>query len=200
MGPLALLDEIGLDIAAKVGKVMADAFPDRMRPHAILHRLQVTERLGRKSGAGFYRYEGGERKGPDEKLRGELGLSPAGESETPVYDDDYLVSRCLYPMVNEAARALSEGIVGSPGEGDLALVLGIGWPPFRGGLLTWADEVGPAEIVERLTHWSTLIDPRFAPSTALKERARSGGFHGARQGMAGTPAREPAGGQASLGF
>jgi 3-hydroxyacyl-CoA dehydrogenase/enoyl-CoA hydratase/3-hydroxybutyryl-CoA epimerase len=200
MGPLALLDEIGLDIAAKVGKVMADAFPDRMRAHAILHRLQVTERLGRKSGAGFYRYEGGERKGPDEKLRGELGLAPAGESETPVYDDDYLVSRCLYPMVNEAARALSEGIVASPGEGDLALVLGIGWPPFRGGLLTWADEVGPAEIVERLTHWSTLIDPRFAPSTALKERARSGGFHGARQGMSATPAREPAGGQASLGF
>jgi 3-hydroxyacyl-CoA dehydrogenase/enoyl-CoA hydratase/3-hydroxybutyryl-CoA epimerase len=199
MGPLALLDEIGLDIAAKVGKVMADAFPDRMRPHAILHRLQVTERLGRKSGAGFYRYEGGERKGPDEKLRGELGLAPAGEAETPVYDDDYLVSRCLYPMVNEAARALSEGIVASPGEGDLALVLGIGWPPFRGGLLTWADEVGTGEIVERLTHWATLIDPRFAPSTALKERARSGGFHGARPGVA-TPVGEPAGDQASLGF
>lgn len=198
MGPLALLDEIGLDIAAKVGKVMAEAFPDRMRPHAILHRLQVTERLGRKSGAGFYRYEGGERKGPDEKLRGELGLAP-GEGETPVYDDDYLVSRCLYPMVNEAARALSEGIVASPGEGDLALVLGIGWPPFRGGLLTWADEVGLGEIVESLTHWSTLIDPRFAPSTALKERARSGGFHGARPDVA-APAVEPAGDQASLGF
>ena len=198
MGPLALLDEIGLDVAAKVGKVMAEAFPDRMRPHAILHRLQVTERLGRKSGVGFYRYEGGERKGPDEKLRGELGLPSAGESEAPVYDDDTLVSRCLYPMVNEAARALAEGIVASPGEGDLALVLGIGWPPFRGGLLRWADEVGPAEIVERLTHWSTLIDPRFAPSTALKERARSGGFHGSR--AVARAATEPAGDQASLGF
>lgn len=198
MGPLALLDEIGLDVAAKVGKVMADAFPDRMRPHAILHRLQVTERLGRKSGAGFYRYDDGERKGPDEKLRGELGLPSAGESEAPVYDDDTLVSRCLYPMVNEAARALAEDIVASPGEGDLALVLGIGWPPFRGGLLRWADEVGPAEIVERLTHWSTLIDPRFAPSTALKERARSGGFHGSR--AVARAATEPAGDQASLGF
>jgi 3-hydroxyacyl-CoA dehydrogenase len=78
-------------------------------------------------------------------------------------------------MVNEAARALAEGIVGSPGDGDLALVMGIGWPPFRGGLLRWADAVGLPEIVERLSHWSTLIDPRFAPSGALKERARAGG-------------------------
>jgi 3-hydroxyacyl-CoA dehydrogenase/enoyl-CoA hydratase/3-hydroxybutyryl-CoA epimerase len=175
LGPLALLDEIGLDVAAKVGKVMAEAYPDRMRSHAILHRLQVTERLGKKSEAGFYRYQGGERKGPDEKLRGELGLPPTGEGETPVYDDDYLVTRCLYPMVNEAARALAEGIVESPGDGDLALVMGIGWPPFRGGLLRWADEVGLPEIVERLSHWSTLIDSRFAPSGALKERARAGG-------------------------
>jgi len=175
MGPLALLDEIGLDIAAKVGKVMADAYPDRMRPHALLHRLQVTERLGKKSGAGFYRYQGGGRKGPDEKLRGELGLPPTGEGETPVYDDDYLVTRSLYPMVNEAARALAEGIVGSPGEGDLALVMGIGWPPFRGGLMRWADAVGLPEIVERLGHWSALVGPRFAPSAALRERARRGG-------------------------
>jgi 3-hydroxyacyl-CoA dehydrogenase/enoyl-CoA hydratase/3-hydroxybutyryl-CoA epimerase len=199
MGPLALLDEIGLDIAAKVGKVMADAYPDRMRPHAILHRLQVTARLGKKSGAGFYRYQGGERKGPDEKLRGELGLPPKGEGETPVYDDDYLVTRSLYPMVNEAARALDEGIVGSAGEGDLALVMGIGWPPFRGGLMRWADAERVPEIVERLGHWSALVDPRFAPSAALKERARGGGFYGepvasAASGAAGDD------GQALLGL
>ncbi|MGH7565980.1 MAG: 3-hydroxyacyl-CoA dehydrogenase NAD-binding domain-containing protein [Gemmatimonadota bacterium] len=200
MGPLALLDEIGLDIAAKVGKVMADAYPDRMRPHALLHRLQVTERLGKKSGAGFYRYQGDERKGPDEKLRGELGLPPTGQGETPVYDDDYLVSRSLYPMVNEAARAMAEGIVSSPGEGDLALVMGVGWPPFRGGLMRWADAVGLPEIVERLGHWSALVDPRFAPSAALRERVRGGvGFYNepataAASGAVGDD------GQALLGF
>jgi 3-hydroxyacyl-CoA dehydrogenase/enoyl-CoA hydratase/3-hydroxybutyryl-CoA epimerase len=200
MGPLALLDEIGLDVAAKVGKVMADAYPDRMRPHAILHRLQVTERLGRKSGAGFYRYEGSQRKGADEKLRGELGLPPIGEGQTPVYDDDYLVTRTLYPMVNEAARALADGIVSTPGEGDLALVMGIGWPPFRGGLLRWADEVGQAEIVERLGHWSALLDQRFAPSAALRERARVGrGFYGEpTTTIARGVVRED--GQASLGL
>jgi hypothetical protein len=111
-------------------------------------------------------------------LRGELGLPPTGEGETPVYDDDYLVTRSLYPMVNEAARALDEGIVGSAGEGDLALVMGIGWPPFRGGLMRWADAERVPEIVERLGHWSALVDPRFAPSAALKERARGGGFYG----------------------
>jgi 3-hydroxyacyl-CoA dehydrogenase/enoyl-CoA hydratase/3-hydroxybutyryl-CoA epimerase len=201
MGPLALLDEIGLDIAAKVGKVMAEAFPDRMRPHALLHRLQVTERLGRKSGAGFYRYQGEERKGPDEKLRGELGLPPAGEGETPVYDDDYLVTRCLYPMVNEGARALAEGIVASPGEGDLALVMGIGWPPFRGGLMRWADEVGLPGIVERLERWSSLIDPRFAPSAALRERARAGiGFYDGPAGPAPRTASVRHDDQASLGL
>jgi 3-hydroxyacyl-CoA dehydrogenase/enoyl-CoA hydratase/3-hydroxybutyryl-CoA epimerase len=200
MGPLALLDEVGLDIAAKVGKVMAEAYPDRMRPHALLHRLQATERLGRKSGAGFYRYQGDERKEPDERLRGELGLPPAGEGATPVYDEDYLVTRSLYPMVNEAARAVAEGIVETPGEGDLALVLGIGWPPFRGGLMRWADEEGLAEIVERLERWSTLIDPRFAPSVALRERARAGGgFYGERLAQgAGVASR--AEDQASLGL
>ena len=160
----------------------------------------MTERLGRKSGAGFYRYEGSERKGPDEKLRGELGLPPTGEGQTPVYDDDYLVTRTLYPMVNEAARALADGIVSTPGEGDLALVLGIGWPPFRGGLLRWADDVGAAEIVERLGHWSALVDPRFAPSAALRERARSGeGFYGEpAAAVARGAVRED--GQATLGL
>ncbi|HUF89364.1 MAG TPA: 3-hydroxyacyl-CoA dehydrogenase NAD-binding domain-containing protein [Gemmatimonadota bacterium] len=197
MGPLALLDEIGLDVAAKVGKVMADAYPDRMRPHALLHRLQVTERLGRKSGAGFYRYDKGERKGPDSELRGELALPTGGE--TPVYDDDYLVTRCLFPMVNEASRALAEGIVASPGEGDLALVLGIGWPPFRGGLMRWADAVGLPEIVERLERWSSLVDPRFAPSSALRERVREGaGFYGPAPVAASRGA--VADDQGSLGF
>ncbi|CAN5135934.1 fatty acid oxidation complex subunit alpha FadJ [soil metagenome] len=181
MGPLALLDEVGLDIAARVGKVLGEAFPDRMRPHALLHRLETIGRLGKKSGRGFYRYEEGRRKDSDPRLREELGLAPgsAGE-EAPVFDDEYIVARCLYPMVNEAARALAERIVDSPGDGDLALVLGIGWPPFRGGLLQWADEVGLGRIVDRLEEWSAAIDRRFVPSEPLRERVRwDGGFYGA---------------------
>lgn len=179
LGPLALLDEVGLDVAAKVGRVLAQAFPDRMRPHALLHRLEMTGRLGKKSGRGFYVHEDGRRK-VDDGLREELGLAPAeGDPEEPVFDEEYLVARCLYPMVNEAARALDEGIVGSPDDGDLALVMGIGWPPFRGGLLRWADEVGPGRIAGRLEEWAAAVDPRFAPSAALRERARwRGGFYG----------------------
>lgn len=181
MGPLALLDEVGLDIAARVGKVLAEAFPDRMRAHVLLHRLESTGRLGRKSGRGFYRYQNGHREEPDRKLRRELGLAAGngpGE-EAPVYDDEYLVARCLYPMVNEAARALSDKIVESAADGDLALVLGIGWPPYRCGLLRWADEVGVARIVDRLDEWVEAIDPRFTPSEPLRERARwEGGFYG----------------------
>lgn len=183
MGPIALLDEVGLDIAAKVGKVLEREFPDRMKPSPLLRRLESTGRLGKKAGLGFYRWEGGERKGPDTGLRDELGLpggrGPAGE-EAPVFDDGYLVARCLYPMVNEAARALAEDVVDSPADGDLALVMGMGWPPFRGGLLRWADEVGIQRIVDRLDEWAEAIDPRFAPAEPLRERARwRGGFYGA---------------------
>ena len=179
MGPLALLDEVGLDVAAKVGRVLAQAFPDRMRPHALLHRLEMTGRLGKKSGRGFYVHADGRRE-VDDGLREELGLAPTGgDGEEPVFDEEYLIARCLYPMVNEAARALDERIVESPDDGDLALVMGIGWPPFRGGLLRWADEVGPGRIVGRLDEWAAAVDPRFAPSPALHERARwRGGFYG----------------------
>ncbi len=179
MGPLALLDEVGLDVAAKVGRVLAQAFPDRMRPHALLHRLEMTGRLGKKSGRGFYVHEGGRRE-VDGGLREELGLMPVGGAgEESVFDEEYLIARCLYPMVNEAARALDEGIVEGPEDGDLALVMGIGWPPFRGGLLRWADEVGLARIAGRLDEWAAAVDPRFSPSPALRERARwRGGFYG----------------------
>ncbi len=180
MGPLALLDEVGLDVAAKVGRVMEKAWPGRMKPSPLLHRLESTGRLGKKSGLGFYRYEDGKRKDPDDDLRDEIGLATAGaDGESTVYDDDYLVSRLLYPMVDEAARALAEEIVATPGEGDLALVMGIGWPPFRGGLMRWADQVGLARIADRLDEWAGAIGPRFEPSEALRERARwDGGFHG----------------------
>jgi 3-hydroxyacyl-CoA dehydrogenase/enoyl-CoA hydratase/3-hydroxybutyryl-CoA epimerase len=181
MGPLALLDEVGLDIAAKVGVILEKAFADRMRPHPLLQRLVNDGRLGKKTGRGFYLYDHGRRKGPDKRLRAKLGLEdrpgPSG-GEGPLYAEYDLVARCLYPMVNEAARAVDDAIVDSPDAGDLALVLGIGWPPFRGGLLRWADEVGVSTIVARLDEWASEIDPRLTPSKALRERARRGGFYG----------------------
>jgi len=194
MGPLALLDEIGLDVAAKVGVVLESAFPVRMHPHPLLHRLPSENRLGRKSGLGFYRYEDGERGDPDEGLRRELGLDGGkGEAEEPVFDDEALVARCLYPMVNEAARAVAEGVVATPSDGDLALVMGIGWPPFRGGLMRWADREGIPRIVDRLDAWAGAVDERFEPAEALRERARwEGGFYG------GPPPDDPDG-QPTLG-
>lgn len=177
MGPLALLDEVGLDVAAKVGRVMEKAFPDRMKPSPLLYRLQNTGRLGKKSGLGFYRYRNGEREEPDTSLRDELGLSRAGSEEHAVHDDEYLVARCLYPMVDEAARALDDEIVAAPADGDLALVMGIGWPPFRGGLMKWADEVGAGEIADSLDEWAAALGPRYSPSDALRDRARRGGFY-----------------------
>lgn len=178
MGPLALIDEVGIDIAVKVGAVLSAAYPDRMTDSPVLGRFERSGRYGKKSGLGFYRYEGSKRKGPDPEARSVFGVEP-DTSEATIYDDAYLVSRCLYPMVNEAARALTERVVATPADGDLALVMGVGWPPFRGGLLRWGDDVGLARIVDRLDEWASAIDPRFTPTPELRERARwEGGFYG----------------------
>lgn len=179
MGPLALLDQVGLDVAVKVGAVLGEAFPERMTPNGLIRRLESTGRMGKKSGSGFYTYEGKD-KSPDRSLRAELGLPESGSNgeEESVFGEEYLVSRCLYPMVNEAALALEDNVVGSAGDGDLALVMGMGWPPFRGGLLRWADEIGLARIVDRLDEWSAAIDPRFTPTDSLRERSRwQAGFY-----------------------
>lgn len=178
MGPLALIDEVGIDIAVKVGAVLSAAYPDRMTDSPVLEGFERSGRRGKKSGLGFYQYEGARRKSPDPEARSVLRLEAAAPEAT-IYDDVYLVSRCLYPMVNEAARALTDRVVATPADGDLAMVMGIGWPPFRGGLLRWADDVGLARIVDRLDEWAAAIDPRFAPAPELRERARwEGGFYG----------------------
>jgi 3-hydroxyacyl-CoA dehydrogenase/enoyl-CoA hydratase/3-hydroxybutyryl-CoA epimerase len=143
MGPLELLDEIGLDVARKVAHVLADSFADRTPPVALLDKLVAAGSLGKKTGLGFYAYANGRRRDVNPAVTA-AATSAAGEAP------EEMVNRLVDAMVNEAALALDERVAARPEDVDLAMVMGTGFPPFRGGLLRHADAAGIGAIVERL--------------------------------------------------
>jgi len=165
MGPLRVLDEVGLDVAAKVSRVLEAAYGDRARPAKVLDRLLAAGALGTKSGRGFWTGQGKSRA-PNAK---DLGAPPT--VATP--SDDSVVHRLLLGMVNEAARCLADGVVAEPEHLDLGTVLGAGFPPFRGGLRRWALALGEDDVRRRLDELAKRYGSRFAPDPALGEL-----FHG----------------------
>ncbi|HEY7215565.1 MAG TPA: 3-hydroxyacyl-CoA dehydrogenase family protein, partial [Thermoanaerobaculia bacterium] len=173
MGPLALQDEVGIDVATKVAHILRDAFSERLPLPDWLDKVPESGRLGTKNGKGFYRYDGRERKDPDPAVYGLLGLHP--EVDNP--DSGALADRMVLPMVNEAARCLEESVVRSAADLDLALIFGTGFPPFRGGLCRWADHEGLARIVATLERLEGSVGERFQPSAALRATAAAGGFY-----------------------
>ena len=130
VGPVALLDEVGLDVAQKAGAVMHQAFGDRLRPGETIGRMIETGRLGRKNGRGFYHYREGHKAGPDESVYRLLGTRPVDGA-----DSTRVERRLVYGMLNEAAMAFADGVVRSARDGDVGALFGIGFPAFRGGPL-----------------------------------------------------------------
>ncbi|MFL5579181.1 MAG: fatty acid oxidation complex subunit alpha FadJ [Gemmatimonadaceae bacterium] len=171
VGPITLLDEVGLDVAGKVGSIISDAFGERMSPSKTLQRVVGAGRLGRKAKSGFYAYDAkGKKGGVDETV---YELFPTGRQRTELPADE-IVRRTVLAMVNEAARTLEEGIVRAPRDGDIGAVFGIGFPPFRGGPFRYIDTVGAAEIVRQLEDLNDRFPPRFQPAEILVRMARSG--------------------------
>ena len=167
VGPITLLDEVGLDVGLKSSHVLHEAFGDRMAPVAGLEALVRAGRLGRKTGRGFYRYDGGRRRGVDPSVRELLGVTgpaPAAEIE----------DRLVYAMLNEAALALDAGVVRSPRDGDIAAIFGIGFPPFRGGPLRTIDRLGATRVVDRLRRLASHYGPRYTPAPVLVRQAEQG--------------------------
>jgi 3-hydroxyacyl-CoA dehydrogenase/enoyl-CoA hydratase/3-hydroxybutyryl-CoA epimerase len=168
VGPITLLDEVGLDVGLKGSKVLYEAFGERMEPVAGLAALVQAGRLGRKTGRGFYRYERGRRRGVDESVRALIGAASAAAPLRDVED------RLVYAMLNEAARALDDGVVRTSRDGDIAAVFGIGFPPFRGGPLRSLDRIGASAAVETLRRLEGAYGPRFAPAPVLVRHAERG--------------------------
>jgi 3-hydroxyacyl-CoA dehydrogenase/enoyl-CoA hydratase/3-hydroxybutyryl-CoA epimerase len=165
MGPLRLLDEVGIDIARHAGATLHEALGERFAPSPPLAALGESERLGRKNGRGFYRYEGGEEKGVDADVYAELG-DAVGIARRDLDEEEVRV-RLLLVMINEAARVLDEGVVATAGEVDLGMIMGTGFPPFRGGLLRFADAHHPRSLVERLRELEGRVGTRFRPAPLL---------------------------------
>ena len=176
VGPMQLLDEVGIDVGAKVAHIMHEAFGARLAPPAGFEKLVEGGRLGRKAKKGFYRY--GEEKGPKVVDETVYAVTPQGarRSSPPAAE---IAERCVLQMINEAALCLGEGILRTPRDGDIGAVFGLGFPPFRGGPFRYADTLGAAQVVERLRRLQDRFGLRFAPAPKLLELAASGGkFHG----------------------
>jgi len=173
MGPMALLDEVGIDVAAKVAVILSDAFGARMQKSTVVEKLYADGRHGKKNGKGLYVYEGGKRQGPDASAYRVLGIRSPKPAEPKS-----VVERMILAMVNEASLILDEKIVATAGELDLAMIMGTGFPPFRGGLLRYADALGTPYILARLDEFSSTLGPRFTPNEPLKRLAqRDGKFY-----------------------
>ncbi len=179
MGPYRLIDEVGIDVVGHAGRTMAEALGDRMAPAASMVALAGSGRLGRKGGKGFYRYAKGKEKDFDPSVYADLRL-PVRRS-TP--DKALVVDRLLLAMVNEAARVLQSEIVGSAADVDLGMIMGTGFPPFRGGLLRYADDRGLAEVLDGLSALHDAHGDRYRPCALLTELCEAGAtFHGAFPG------------------
>ena len=171
VGPIELLDDVGIDVATKGAEILSAAWPVRMPIDASFGKLVAAGRLGRKAKKGFYRYEGDKRVGPDTSVYAEFGLpaQPKGKASPKEMED-----RLILAMVNEGAWCLAEGIVGSPAKLDLAMIFGTGFPPFRGGLMRYADARGVAGVVATLDTLSSEKGARFEPAPLLVDLSKSG--------------------------
>lgn len=159
MGPFELLDEVGLDVASHAARSLSDAYGERMTTSAALAKLVERGELGKKTGAGIRRWRRG-KSGKQESLGQNPAFERSAQGGGPAPSDEEIVDRLILAMVNEAARCLDEGVVAGPDELDLGSVLGMGFAPFRGGLLRYADARGTAAIVARLRELAA--DPRIA--------------------------------------
>jgi 3-hydroxyacyl-CoA dehydrogenase/enoyl-CoA hydratase/3-hydroxybutyryl-CoA epimerase/enoyl-CoA isomerase len=177
MGPAYLMDVVGMDTAVHAAAVMADGFPDRMKPEfrSTTEALVEHKRLGQKSGKGYYSYapdkKGKPKKSPDPETYELIKGVVAARKEFAPED---IVARCMVPMVNEVARCLEDRIVASPAEADMSLIYGIGFPPFRGGACRYVDQTGAAAFVAMAEKFASL-GKLYEPPKLLRDLAKSGG-------------------------
>ncbi|RUO30528.1 fatty acid oxidation complex subunit alpha FadJ [Aliidiomarina sanyensis] len=170
VGPVTLLDEVGIDVAAKVAPILADELGARFRAPDAFSKLLDDGRKGRKSKKGFYRYDAkASGKQVDKSVYELFGISPANKLPA-----DEIAERCVLPMLNEAAWCLQEEIIRSPRDGDIGAIFGIGFPPFRGGPFRYMDSLGIAHVVERLEHFAKTEGDRFKPCALLLDMASEG--------------------------
>jgi 3-hydroxyacyl-CoA dehydrogenase/enoyl-CoA hydratase/3-hydroxybutyryl-CoA epimerase len=170
VGPITLLDEVGIDVGAKVAKILHAAFGERMAVPEAMRKVVEAGRLGRKNRKGFYVYADGKEKVVDASV---YDLLPGGRRRRKVSCEE-IAERCALQMLNEAALTLGEGVLRSPRDGDVGAVFGLGFPPFRGGPFRWADALGTGVALEKMRALEGRLGPRFRPAPLLAELGAAG--------------------------
>jgi 3-hydroxyacyl-CoA dehydrogenase/enoyl-CoA hydratase/3-hydroxybutyryl-CoA epimerase len=194
MGPLRLIDEIGVDITVDIADTLEKAFGARDRAPDILRKMHDAKMLGRKSGGGFYKYEG-KQQTPNEALQEWCGHSERSAAEPNAVEEprgassnaaerapstplrsarDDITNRLTFLMVNEAARCLEEKVVATPEDADYGMILGTGFPVFRGGPLRFAENYGLEKLVAGMDELSSRAGEKFAPCDLLRQHVRDG--------------------------
>ncbi|MGK0442472.1 MAG: 3-hydroxyacyl-CoA dehydrogenase/enoyl-CoA hydratase/3-hydroxybutyryl-CoA epimerase [Pseudohongiellaceae bacterium] len=176
MGPAYLLDVVGIDTGVHAGAVMADGFPDRMKPDGktSLEVLLENQRLGEKNGLGFYKYEK-DKRGKNTKVVDEavFELLKGHVGEPKEMSEEEIMSRLMVPYAMESVRCLEEGIAASPTELDMAMIYGVGFPPFKGGIIRYIDSLGVAAFCEQASQMSDL-GKLYQPTEKLLAMAANG--------------------------
>ncbi|MFH4500351.1 fatty acid oxidation complex subunit alpha FadB [Vibrio diabolicus] len=184
MGPAYLLDVVGIDTAHHAQAVMAEGFPDRMGKQGrdAIDALFEADKYGQKNGNGFYSYTI-DKKGKPKKTFSEEILPVLADvcADKQDFDDETIIQRMMIPMINEVVLCLQEGIIATPQEADMALVYGLGFPPFRGGVFRYLDSVGIAEYVEMAKQHAELGAMYQVPQMLIDMAAKGESFYGAQQ-------------------
>jgi len=183
VGPMQLLDEVGIDVGAKIGPILQADLGERFAPPAAFDKLLADGRLGKKAQKGFYQYQKHSlaktlqnrvkgikpgQKQVDETIYSLLNIKPMGSLSAVE-----ISKRCTYMMLNEAARCVDEGIVRNARDGDIGAIFGIGFPPFLGGPLRYIDKVGAKSVVAQLSQWAEQQGERYTPCEALVTMAEN---------------------------
>jgi len=167
MGPFELSDEVGLDVGTKVLHILSEAFGDHFKPVEIFNKVTAKGLLGKKAGKGFYIHQ--EKLTPNSEILALLEGKNISENNPHEW-----CHRMMLMMINEAARCLEEGVVEDASSVDVGMIMGTGFPPFRGGLLRYADNLGIDNIIEMLTLFAAKFSSkRFSPCAYLLELKKS---------------------------
>jgi 3-hydroxyacyl-CoA dehydrogenase / enoyl-CoA hydratase / 3-hydroxybutyryl-CoA epimerase len=169
VGPITLIDEVGIDVGMHVMETMAKAWPERFSTPPQFIPIKESGRLGRKNAKGFYKYAEGKKDGVDDGIYALLKIQPSRAQ-----DPQEIIDRTVLGYVNESIRCLEEGVLPSAFEGDIGSVFGLGFPPFLGGPFKYCDHLGAKVVCDRLSQLESKYGKRFAPCSLLKEMAQKG--------------------------
>ncbi|TVU17526.1 hypothetical protein EJB05_33568 [Eragrostis curvula] len=179
VGPFRLADLVGLGVALATGMQYLENFPDRVYKSMLVSLMIEDKRTGEASQKGFYKYDGKRKAIPDPDVMKYVEMSRSMTGATPdpelvKLDDEGIAEMVFFPVINEACRVLDEGIAVKASDLDIASIFGMGFPPYRGGIMHWADSVGAAHIHGKLSEWEVKYGQFFRPCSYLSERAIGG--------------------------